>query len=68
MPRYRRATIVACLHAGVQHAPDSVRQFVLSMMKGQDVGLSFDEAFEDAADYHDAYFAWLAGLEAAQRR
>jgi hypothetical protein len=59
---------MACLREGVQHAPDSVRQFVVSMIKARDVGLSFDEAFEDAADFHDAYFAWLAGLEAAQRR
>ncbi len=63
-----RGEPTACLRAGVQHAPDSVRQFVIGMIKGQELGLSFDEAFEDAADYQDAYFAWVAGLEAAQRR
>jgi hypothetical protein len=63
-----RGEPVACLQAGVRHAPDNVRQFVSSMMKAQELGLSFEEAFEDAADYHDAYFAWLAGLQAAQRK
>jgi hypothetical protein len=58
----------ACLHAGVRHAPESVREFVIGMIKAQELGLSFDEAFDDAADCHDAYFAWVAGLQAAQRK
>jgi len=62
-----RGDPVACLRAGVRHAPDNASQFVISMMKAQDVGLAFEEAFEDAADFHDAYFAWIAGLQAAQR-
>jgi hypothetical protein len=63
-----RGEPTACLRAGVQHAPDSVRQFVSSVIKAQELGHSFEEAFEDAADYHDAYFAWVAGLQAAQRK
>jgi hypothetical protein len=35
------------------------------MMQARDLGLSFEEAFEDAADCHDGYFAWLDGLRAA---
>ena len=54
--------------AGVRNSPDSVRQFVIGMMRAQDEGLPFEEAFEDVADYHDAYFAWLAGLQAARRK
>jgi hypothetical protein len=58
---------MACLQAGVRHAPESVGQFVIGMMQAQQAGLSFEEAFEDTADHHDAYFAWVAGLQAARR-
>jgi hypothetical protein len=59
---------VACLRAGVRLAPAPARKFVRSMMRAQERGLSFEEAFENAADYHDGYFSWLAGLAAKPRR
>jgi hypothetical protein len=61
-----RGEPMACLRAGVQHAPEPAREFVRRMMQAQELGLPFDEAFEDAADCHDGYFSWLAGLAAAQ--
>jgi hypothetical protein len=62
-----RGEPMACLRTGVEHAPDTVRQFVISMMQAQDMGVSFEEAFEETTDYHDAYLAWVAALQAAQR-
>ena len=38
------------------------------MMQAPNLDLSFEEAFEDAADYHDGYFSWLAGLQAHRHR
>jgi hypothetical protein len=61
-----RGEPTACLRAGVQQAPEPAREFVRRMMQAQELGLPFDEAFEDAADCHDGYFGWLAGLAAAQ--
>ena len=63
-----RGEPMACLRAGVRHAPQAAREFVRAMMQAQDQGLSFEEAFEDLADCHDGYFGWLAGLAAARQR
>ena len=60
-----RGEPLACLRAGLARAPEPAREFVRSMMQARDLGLSFEEAFEDAADCHDGYFAWLDGLRAA---
>jgi hypothetical protein len=60
-----RGEPLACLRAGLALAPEPAREFVRSMMQARDLGLSFEEAFEDAADCHDGYFAWLDGLRAA---
>jgi len=59
-----RGEPVRCLHAGVPHVPQSARLFVERMMKAKELGLSFEEAFDDVAEHHDGYFAWLAGLRA----
>lgn len=63
-----RGEPVACLRAGAARAPQPVRDFVSRMMKAQELGLSVDEALDDAADDFDSYDAWIAGLEAARRR
>jgi hypothetical protein len=57
-----RGAPVACLYAGVPKVPQTVRTFARLMMQAQDLGLPFEEAFEDAADYFDAYEAWINGL------
>jgi len=62
-----RGEPVSCLHAGVPRVPRSARYFVTSMMRAQDLGLPFEEAFENAADYFDSYEAWVIGLEAGWR-
>ena len=63
-----RGEPVACLRAGVRQAPQPARDFVRAMMQAQELGLPFEEAFEDLADCHDGYFGWLAGLAAAGQR
>jgi len=62
-----RGDPMACLRAGVPRVPQSARDFVSSMMKAQDLGLPFEEAFEDAADCFEGYEAWSAGLAARRR-
>jgi len=63
-----RGDPVACLRLSMRPAPEPVREFVRSLLQAQDEGLSFEAAFEDAVDYHDCYFAWVAGLSAGRRR
>jgi hypothetical protein len=62
-----RGNPVTCLPAGVRLAPQPVRTYVRLMMEAQDLGLTVEEAMENAADYEDAYAAWIAGLAAARR-
>ena len=57
-----------CLRAGVRLAPQPARDFVRSMMQAQELGLSFEEAFEDAADHREGYCGWITGLWAAAKR
>ena len=59
---------LACLRAGVKLAPESARQLVLHMMQSRELGTDFEEAFAEAEDWHDGYFAWLDGLRVAARR
>jgi hypothetical protein len=63
-----RGEPVACLRSGLEHAPDALHEFARSLISAQNEGLSFEDAFEDAADFHDYYFCWLAGLHAAWRK
>jgi hypothetical protein len=62
-----RGEAVACLRAAIPHVPESARQFVRSMIEGQELGLSFEEAFEDAEELADGWEAWIAGLQAASK-
>ena len=59
---------MACFRAAVPLVPEAARQFVRRMIEGQELGLDFEEAFEGAADFHDGWFAWIAGLQAAADR
>jgi len=63
-----RGEPVGCLRAGARRVPQPARDFVRAMMQAQELGLPFEEAFEDADDYHDGYFGWLAGLAASRQR
>jgi hypothetical protein len=64
-----RGDPVACLRSGARLAPESMHEFVRSLLYAQDEGLSFEAAFEDAIEKHEeGYFAWLAGLNAARFR
>jgi hypothetical protein len=63
-----RGDPVACLRSGVQHAPE-VAEFSCAMLHGQDEGLNFEDAFEEALDKHpEAYDAWISGLSAGCSR
>jgi len=62
-----RGEPTSCLRAAIPRVPRSARDFVLRMMKAQELGLPFEEAFEDAADYFDGYEAWVTGLAAVRR-
>ena len=62
-----RSNPVTCLRAGVPRVPRSARDFVLRMMKAQELDLPFEDAFEDATDYFDGWEAWVAGLAARRR-
>lgn len=60
-----RGEPMACLRAAIPQVPESARQFVRGMIEGQEVGLDFEEAFEDAEEFQDGWAAWIAGLQAA---
>jgi hypothetical protein len=62
-----RGEPVACVRAGLEQAPDSIRELARSLMSAQAEGLSVEDAFEDAVDYHENYFCWVGGLQAARR-
>jgi hypothetical protein len=61
-----RGEPMACLRVGVAQAPESARTFVRLMIEGKELGLSFEEAMDDAEEFQDGWAAWIAGLKAAQ--
>jgi hypothetical protein len=62
-----RGEPVACFRAAMPHVPETARQFVRAMLEGQELGLSFEEAMEDAEDLQAGWEGWIAGLEAAAK-
>ena len=60
-----RGEPVACFRAAMPKVPEAARQFVRAMIEGQELGLSFEEAMEDAEELQVGWAAWIAGLEAA---